>query len=118
MCRRARTRRHRSRCRGIQSTDLVVHSRVGTAVPAFVSWSLGTLIARTHVDGDELENSVLRKHAHDRLLPSLVVPIHEWESSSVRANEGVAGVGEGLIRMNGDGGRGRNVDSLLNVCVL
>ena len=72
--------------------------------------------AGTHVDGDELEDAVLRQDADDGLLARLVVAVDERKSASVRADERGAGVRERLVRVDRDGRRRGNVDGLLDLC--
>lgn len=54
----------------------------------------------THVDSDELEHPVLGQNRNNRLLARLIISVHERQAASMGANEGCAGVGEGLIWMN------------------
>lgn len=113
-----RTMIRRIQSPAIRCSGPISHNRVDTKFPSSV---LRPLISQstssgTHIDGDELENSVLRQDADNRLFPRLVILINQRQPPRVRPHQCRTRVRQRLVRMNRDGRWRRDVDSLLNLC--
>lgn len=67
------------------------------------------------VDGDELQQPVLRDDADDHLATRLVVDVDEGDAAGARLQHLATGLVEGTCRMDGQGFEGRHANGLLDV---
>ena len=69
-----------------------------------------------HVDGDELEDAVLRDHVDDHGALGVVVDVDKRDAPRARLEHAPAGFVEGAERVDGDGLEGDDVEGFFDVC--
>jgi hypothetical protein len=76
---------------------------------------LPQLLRLPHIDGDKLQNPVLRDDAHDHGTMRLVVDIDEWDSAGPGLGHLAAGLVERPLGVDGDGFNGRDADCFFDI---
>lgn len=99
--------------------DGCIHGRRGDIIVCsyqqLTQWA-AQLLRIAHIDGDELQNAVLRNHTEDMGPIGLAIVRNEGDSACAGLEHAATGFVQGSLGINGDGLGRRYTQGFLNLC--